>query len=264
MVGFGAVGQELARLLKDDARLRITQIVATPKSIDRVCGVAEQLAPHATVTTAIDASAEKRPDLVAECAGHGAIMAHVIPALEAGIPCVVASVGALAEHDTYTLIESAAQRGRARVQLISGAVGALDALAAARIGGLDRVVYTGRKPPRSWQGTPADRVCDLSQLAAPCVVFQGTARAAALAFPKNANVAASVALAGLGLDDTEVCLMADPAVERNIHRIDATGAFGRLELHLENFALSANPKTSALTVYSLVRAVRNASAGIVF
>ena len=256
LVGFGAIGQELARVLHADANLRITQIVTRAQSMERVRGIAAQLAPHARVLEAIDTSPGHRPDLVAECAGHAAIASHIVPALAAGIPCVVASVGALAGPGLLEQLEDAATRGRTRVQLISGAIGALDALDAARIGGLDCVLYTGRKPPHSWAGTPAESMCDLAHLDAPCIVFQGNAREAAIAFPKNANVAATVALAGLGLDRTDVQLIADPGVERNVHRLEAWGAFGRLELEMDNLALPGNPKTSALTVYSLARAVR--------
>ncbi len=264
LVGFGAIGQELARVLQADVHLRITQIVTTSQSIERVRSIAARLAPHALVLDAIGGSPGHRPDLLAECAGHAAIESHVIPALESGIPCVVASVGALAEPGLLERLEDAATRGQARVQLISGAVGALDALDAARIGGLDRVLYTGRKPPRSWAGTLAERICELSRLEVPCVVFEGSAREAAMAFPKNANVAATVALAGLGLDRTEVQLIADPDVASNVHRLQAWGAFGRLELQMENLALPGNPKTSALTVYSLARAVRGTWAHVSF
>jgi aspartate dehydrogenase len=264
LVGFGAIGQELVRLLQGDAHLELTQIVATPRSLQRVTRLAAERAPRARVLDAVDVASGRRPDLLVECAGHAAIVSHVIPALRAGVPCVVASVGALGEADTLVRLEDAARSGRTRVQLIAGAVGAIDALAAARVGGLDRVRYIGRKPPLSWIGTPAERVCDLAALAAPCVVFEGSARDAAILFPKNANDAATIALAGTGLDRTEVRLVADPGVQRNVHRLEATGAFGRLELELENLALPTNPRTSALTVYSLARAVRNASAPVVF
>ena len=259
IVGFGAIGQELARVLQADAGIEIAQIVTTPQSATRARRLAAQLAPRASVLGVVDLSREHRPELVVECAGHAALVEHVVPALREGIACVVASVGALAAPGLYAELEDAAESGRTRVQLIAGAIGAIDALDAARLGGLDRVLYTGRKPPRSWAGTPADGVCDLASLDAPRIVFQGSARDAAMAFPKNANVAATVAFAGLGLDRTEVELVADPGVDRNVHRLEAWGGFGRLELQMENLPLAGNPKTSALTVYSLARAVRNVS-----
>lgn len=264
IVGFGAIGQELARGLAGESGVRISQIIVRGPGLDAGRAAAASLAPDARMLSALDLAAGKRPDLVAECAGHSAVLQHVVPALRAGVACVVASVGALHEQALLEALEQAAREGGSSVRLISGAIGGIDALAAARLAGLDQVRYVGRKPPAGWVGTPAERVCDLSRLTQACVIFRGSAREAARAFPKNANVAATVALAGLGLDRTEVELVADPAVERNVHAIDASGAFGRLSLSLENRPLPSNPRTSALAMLSLARSVRDAWAPVRF
>ncbi|TAG68219.1 MAG: DUF108 domain-containing protein, partial [Burkholderiales bacterium] len=48
-----------------------------------------------------------------------------------------------------------------------------------------------------------------------------------------------------------------------IHQLIAEGEFGRFELTIENNALPENPKTSALTVLSVLRAIGNHAAPVV-
>jgi len=259
LIGCGAIGTALLELVKDDADLTVAAIVVRAGSADAAQAVAARLAPTAQVLQAVPASGI---DLVVEAAGHAAIEQHVLPALSRGVPAIVASVGALSAKGLPEALEGAAREGRTQVQLIAGAIGAIDALAAARVGGLDSVRYTGRKPPRAWKGTPAEQGRDLDALVQETVIFEGSAREAATLYPKNANVAATVSLAGLGLDRTQVRLVADPGVTDNVHTVEAQGAFGQFELTMRNKPLAANPKTSALTVYSAVRAVRNRVAAV--
>ncbi|WP_295540567.1 aspartate dehydrogenase [uncultured Pseudacidovorax sp.] len=253
LIGCGAIGTALLELVKDDAGLTAAAIVVPAGSEADAHTVAARVAHGAQVLSAVPADSI---DLVVEAAGHAAIEQHVLPALQRGVPAIVASVGALSAPGLPEQLEAAAREGGTQVQLIAGAIGAIDALAAAGVGGLETVRYTGRKPPRAWKGTPAEEGRDLDALGAETVIFEGTARDAARLFPKNANVAATVSLAGLGLDRTAVRLIADPAVTENVHQVEAAGAFGRFELTMRNQPLAANPKTSALTVYSAVRALR--------
>ena len=260
LIGCGAIGTALLELVKDDAGLQVAAIVVPAEGADAARVVAQRLAPQAQVVQTVPADGI---DLVVEAAGHAAIEQHVLPALRRGVPCIVASVGALSAPGLPEQLETAAREGRTQVQLIAGAIGGIDALAAARIGGLSTVRYTGRKPPHAWKGTPAEQGRDLDALTAETVIFEGTAREAAAQFPKNANVAATVSLAGLGLDSTTVRLIADPAVRENLHQVEAAGAFGSFELTMRNQPLAANPKTSALTVFSAVRALRGKVAPLV-
>ncbi len=257
LIGCGAIGASVLELLHGDPRIALDCLIAPAAAHAQAQAVAARWAPQARVCEALAAS--DTPDLLVECAGHGAIAEHVLPALSRGIPCVVVSIGALGEPGLAQALEQAAERGNTQVQLLSGAIGGIDALAAARVGGLDTVVYTGRKPPLAWAGTPAQEVCDLASLTQACCIFSGSAEEAARLYPKNANVAATLAFAGLGLQRTQVQLFADPAVGENVHHVEARGAFGSFELTMRGKPLAANPKTSALTVYSVVRALHNRS-----
>lgn len=254
IIGCGAIGVGVMELLKSDPEVAFDMVIVPETALENAGATVARLAPNAKVGVGLDGS---RPDLLVECAGHRAIEQHIIPALENGIPCLVVSVGALSEPGMAEKLEQAAQRGGTQVQLLSGAIGAIDALAAARIGGLDEVVYTGRKPAGAWKDTPAEQVVDLDALTEATVIFEGTAREAARLYPKNANVAATLSLAGLGLDQTRVRLLADPDALENVHHVEARGAFGGFELTMRGKPLAANPKTSALTVFSVVRALNN-------
>jgi aspartate dehydrogenase len=196
-----------------------------------------------------------RPTLCVECAGHTAVDGTVIPLLERGVDAILVSLGALASATLLEKIDRAMKHGGAQVTLVSGAIGGLDALHAARMGGLESVRYTGRKPLRAWLGSIAEEKFDILSIDKPTVIFEGTAGESARLFPKNANVTAAVALAGLGFERTTVVMMADPGVDKNVHEVEAVGAFGRLSIRLENNPLPDNPRTSWLAAMSIEDAV---------
>lgn len=258
IVGFGAISQSVLDLIKRDEGLSVTQLIVSPGKEDAVRGqlggLGLQQAPRVSSELMLG---DDRPDVLVECAGHGALAAHVLPALRQGVPCLVVSIGALSEPGLAEQLEDAARQGGTQAHLLSGAIGGIDALAAARMAGLDSVTYVGRKPPLGWLGSPAEEKLDLRNLKEKALFFEGSAREAARLFPKNANVAATLSLAGVGLDNTRVQLYADPAVDQNIHYYEARGAFGHMAVTMQGKPLASNPKTSALTVYSVVRALRN-------
>ncbi len=250
LIGWGAIGRLVIDRLGKEATM--TALVRP----GRAEAARAALPGEAVVVESLDALTVL-PPLVVECGGHGAVREHGAAVLSRGAELVVVSTGALADPALFEALKAAAEQGGGRLSLVSGAVGGIDALAAAREGGLSKVVYTGRKPPAGWRGTAAEKVVDLDTISGPTEVYRGNAGEAARRFPQNANVAATIALAGLGLEATEATLIADPAATGNIHRIEAEGAFGRFSLEFSGKTLPSNPKTSMMAALSVVRAVRN-------
>lgn len=205
----------------------------------------------------------KDTNILLECAGHEAVKTVVLDALRSGVESAIVSTGALSDAGLAQDLEYAAIEGQTRLHILSGAIGGIDALSAAQRAGLESVVYVGRKPPKAWRGTDAERLIDLSALHEPTTFFSGSARLAAATFPKNANVAATVSLAGIGFDRTQVRLIADPDIADNTHEFHAKGLFGEIQVRMAIKPLAHNPKTSALTVWSAVRFLQSRSFGLI-
>lgn len=258
LIGYGAIAGSVVRTLPRHAggRVAIVGVLARPGRED----AARARLGDVPVVARLDDLLATAPDIVVECAGHGALAAHGAAVLAAGRDLMVVSSGALADDALADRLRAAARA--ARMLIPAGAVGGIDALAAMRLVGLDSVRYRSIKPPAAWRGTPAEQAVDLDRIAAPTVAYRGPARDAARLYPKNANVAATIALAGIGFERTEVEVVADPGAHHNIHELEAAGASGTLSLRLVNLPSPDNPKTSALTALSVVRGLLNESAAV--
>jgi aspartate dehydrogenase len=204
-----------------------------------------------------DALLAARPDAVLEAASHDAVRENLLPLLEAGVSVVVLSAGALADDALRLAAERAAARSGALFYVPSGGIGGLDALKTACLAGVDEVSIQVAKPPAAWQGIPyVERLgVDLQQLQTAKTLFEGPAREGVPHFPQNVNIAAVLAIAGIGMDRTRLKVVADPALTLNTHTIRVSGASGRFTIILENVPAPQNPKTSWLACYSALAAL---------
>lgn len=196
-----------------------------------------------------------RADLLIEAASPKAVE-ELLPQVIARKKSLLAlSAGGLLRNPA--LIKNAI-RSETPVYLPSGALAGLDAVKAAAVGKLRSVTLTTRKPPKALAGAPgiARRKINLFKIRKARVVFYGSAERAVADFPKNINVAATLALAGVGARRTRVKIVADPKTHANSHEVTAIGSFGKLTVKTENRPSVENPKTSQLAVYSAVAALK--------
>jgi aspartate dehydrogenase len=258
LIGFGGIGGSIIEAWRKapPAGYRLVALLVRPRQL----ADARTALPDALVTDDLAVFLGAKPDIVIEAAGQPAVRDCAEAALHAGCEIFVISTGALADDGFRVSLLTAAQAGGGRIVIPVGATTGLDGLLAMRQDGLFSVTYTSTKPPLAWMGTPAEKAFDLAAIREPTVIFRGSARAAALNYPKNANLAATVAMASLGLDETVVQLVADPAATGNTGRIEAQSESSHLTVIVAGRSSASNPKTSAITGMSVLSALANRAA----
>lgn len=260
LIGWGAINRRVAELLAQRNDASAIAIVAIAV---RNPAAALEIPAGARTIAAPEELAGLDLDLVVEAAGRDAVGMWGEAALRAAPAFAVASTSAFCDSVLFdTLVETAASHD-SQVLVPPGALAGIDGIAAAATLPLDEVIHRIVKPPVAWRGTAAESLVALDSLTEATAFFSGTAREAASRFPQNANVAVISALAGIGLDRTRVELVADPAATANGHQLHARGAFGKLDMAIENRPLALNPKSSELTALGIVRLIENRVGSVV-
>jgi aspartate dehydrogenase len=249
--GLGAIGLKLARALDRGVEGLRLVVVSSRDQARAEANLRGFNAPPRLV--ALEQLAEA--DIVVEAAPAAVFEQIAGAAIGAGRVLVPASVGALLPR--MHLVERARTTG-ARIVVPTGALLGLDAVRAAAEGPVESVTIESRKPPRGLEGAPylVEHGIDVSAITAPRRVFQGNAFDAAAGFPANVNVAAALALAGIGPTRTQVEIWADPAIDRNMHTIRVEAQAARFTMTIENVPSEENPRTGQITALSMLACLR--------
>jgi aspartate dehydrogenase len=123
------------------------------------------------------------------------------------------SCTALADPDTEAAILEVCRASGRSFYVPHGAVLALDGISDGR-DLIDSITITTTKSGKSL-GLPDDT--------SDGVVFEGSTREVCARFPRNVNVHAAIAIAGIGFDRTRSRVIAQPGLKDNIHRIEVRG-----------------------------------------
>ena len=194
-------------------------------------------------------------DLVIETASQEMAFPVAQKALRLNKQVLILSVGGLLAAKGLT---SLLEKTQGRLWIPSGALAGIDGVLAAAAGMLRQVTLTTRKPVRGLEGAPylREKGIRLDAIKGPTLIFEGNALEAIRAFPKNVNVAATLALAGVGAERTRVRVFASPTYRENQHEVTAEGDFGTLRAEVRNRPSAVNPKTSELAILSAVATLR--------
>lgn len=246
IIGCGAIANFLLETVAQqrDSSLQITSILV------RNGEKYEQLAKKYGITlhTNVNNFLAEPTDIVVEAATVEAVQQY-LPLILPKKDVVVISIGAFVDELFLQQMEKLASENGRKIYLPSGAIGGLDLLQHANtLHGVKEVLLTTRKPAHTLTS---------EKMSEEKIIFQGTAKEAIKQFPKNINVAIVLSLATIGIERTQVRVIADPQAQENEHRIEATGAFGSMSLSVTNEPLPTNPRTSYLAALSVLSTLKN-------
>jgi len=235
LIGFGSIGKTLAaNLCEELAWVADSDLSAK----ERMAAAGVKCAFYSEVPASCDGA-----DLVVEAASQEAVPS-LLPCLE-HCDVMVMSVGALADENLLLQLKEAAEKYGRKIYLPSGAIGGLDALSAVASTAKEVVLETTKSPAALGRNDTVR-----------AVIYEGNAAEACRLYPKNVNVSATLALAGIGFDKTWVRVVSDPSALYNSHRIFVKSDAGRMLFEFENLPSKENAKTSALAAMAALARIR--------
>lgn len=231
LIGCGAIGTVLAEAIKNKLVV-CDELVVYDFDAAKAQKLKQELKFPIKIVNSIEELLALKPTAIIEAASQQAVKDYLPKIAAAKIDTIILSTGGLLGLNVDT----------SRVHVPSGAVGGLDALASAALAGIEEIVLTSRKNPKALGTDKKEEE----------IVYEGYAEEAARKFPREMNVAATIALT-VKPTKVKVRVVSDPKVERNTHEIKVTWRFGEMFLRFENDPHPDNPHTSALAAWSAIK-----------
>ncbi|MBI4044757.1 MAG: aspartate dehydrogenase [Candidatus Diapherotrites archaeon] len=230
ILGGGTIGSSLVEMMKKESLLELVFVFDKRKEKTTVQSLEEGLSLGV--------------ELVVEAASAEALTELCILVLEKA-DLLVLSGSAFADKKIEAAARNVCKKNGHAVFVSPGAILGLDGISAVK-NQITRASITTTKNPSGFSRNDKKKT----------VLFEGSARKACELFPRNVNVAATLALNSLGFDKTRAKIVSDPSVKANTHEITVEGSFGKFYISVENKP-SKNPKTSALAAYTTLQMIKN-------
>ncbi len=234
IIGCGAIGTLIAEAVEKGI-LPCDRLILYDIDSSKVEKLERKLHVPTAVTTNVEEMIRLKPTVIVESASQQAAKDYAPKIVAGNVDLIVMSVGALLDMNLKSN----------KIHISSGAIGGLDAISSANLAGVEEVVLTTRKNPR---------VLDLDDREEK-LVYEGDAHEAVRRFPREMNVAATLALT-VQPEKVKVRVISDPKVDRNVHEIRVKWKHGEMLLQFSNDPHPDNPKTSALSAWSAIRLLR--------
>lgn len=236
IIGYGTIGKYIfEKLSKDEVEF---VFVFDRKAIadERIAGIfidsAEEIARKCALGL----------DLVIETATSQAVV-ELAPAILRFTDMVVFSATAFADQEFQNRINQVCATYKHNIYVPHGAILGLDGIVDGK-DVLQEVSITTTKRPENLGRTDTCRT----------ILYEGSTRNVCRMYPRNVNVHAGIALAGLGFDKTQSKIISDPESPGNTHSIEIKAAGCKFKIDVVSEPISG--VTGAYTPVSAYSSIR--------
>jgi aspartate dehydrogenase len=234
LIGAGAIGTVLAEAIQRNI-ITCDELVIYDVDLQRAQNLKNKLQFPTKIVDNIDKLIAQKPKVIIEAASQQAVIEYFNKLLAADVDIIVMSTGALLKLGT----------GSQRVHFPPGAIGGLDALSSIVLAGINEITLTTHKPPKALGKDNTEEL----------IIYEGYATEAAQRFPREMNVAATLALT-VKPSKVKVQVVSDPKVKRNTHEINVKWHYGEMHLKFANDPHPDNLHTSALAAWSAIKLLK--------
>jgi len=234
IIGCGAIGTLIATAV-DKGIVKCDELILYDCNHEKAENLRNSLRVKTEVVKSVEEMLRLEPAVVVEAASQQAVNEYLPKILQENVELIVMSVGALLEMRVRS----------GRIHTPSGAIGGLDAISSAALAGIHEVTLTTRKNPQT---------LDLENRREK-IAYDGYAEEAVRLFPREMNVAATLAMA-VRPKKVRVKVISDPKAKRNVHEVKVSWKHGDMLFRFENEPHPDNPKTSALAAWSAIELLK--------
>jgi aspartate dehydrogenase len=242
IIGAGTIGTAILQDILEQGLADVDYVA------DASPGLQERLGNRGyALFSSLEEALDRKVDLVIEAAMPAVLSQIATSALKSGDLCAF-SCTALADAALEAAILAQCRASGTRFYVPHGAILALDGL----MDGRDVIKTVTVTTSKSGNSLGADE-------SAEGLLYDGPTRDACRLFPRNVNVHAAIALAGIGFDRTVSRVVAVPGQQSMEHKLEVTGSGFSWDINVSSRSLGG--VTGAYTPRSAIGSIRRILGG---
>jgi aspartate dehydrogenase len=254
-IGCGAIGSRLAISVKKELKNSCSIAGFYDVDIQKILTLIQTLRlPRRLIKKSLN-DLIRSCDFIVEAIASTQTTTIIRKVVQAKKGILIMSVGKILNAQNILAL---AKKNQTPVLIPSGAISGLDVIKSVGAENISNITLTTRKPLLGINQSEylTKKGIFVDSIKCDTVIFDGSVDQAVKLFPRNINVAATIAIASGVKQRIRIRIVTSPHFRLNTHEIEVYGKFGHLTAKTDNVICPDNPKTSYLAVLSATQTLK--------